>query len=750
MLTRIKRIKNLGVFGDYTSAAELPPFGRYNIVYGENGSGKTTLSRLLACLGMGEHPDYPNLEYSIESQSGALARGVKYTRKIRVFNSDYVEANIGRFDGPLRHILILGEENKALAEELKAEIELRDARIKRIQAIETEVAKLEADKGKLFSQIAKTIGEATSGATLRSYRKPDAVAAFAKIFSAKELSEAALEVHRTTVRQEQMLAVEPLKVPVVAEIAGKASVIDSARGAALRAKALTMRSAQSSVIERLAQNPQIAEWVEEGVRIHAGHSQGRCEFCEQPLTAYRLQMLADHFSVEDQQLKEELEVERRALGRTLQALNTFVLPDRLAFYSELRSDYDAAMKSFLHELDELKTELNKINEKLGEKLTLRTKSYDPDFACDPASLEVALDALQSVVTRHNNKTKKFSNEKDTARAAVEGHYLLSIKAQVDGLTTQAEMLQNEATLLRDGGEGLSDKRSLEALSQSIATKQAKVSDAHAGGADLTDHLKQFLGRTDLRFESGEDGYRVLRRGKPAKRLSEGEKTAIAFLYFLVQLKDQSFDLAEGVVVIDDPISSLDASAIYQAFSFLKNETQAAKQLLIFTHNFEFLRLLINWVRNLPGVPKSDRTYSMVLCFEAENGRTARLAPLDKLLIEHSTEYHYMFKVLYTFKSDGTISGCYHIPNIARKVLEAFLDFYVPSNKSLYQKLDEVNFDPHKKTAIYKFANDLSHFNGKSFDPAIVAEVQKNTEYLLEMIKAVAPLHYNGLKALCGT
>ena len=238
---------------------------------------------------------------------------------------------------------------------------------------------------------------------------------------------------------------------------------------------------------------------------------------------------------------------------------------------------------------------------------------------------------------------------------------------------------------------------------------------------------------------------MLRRGKPAKRLSEGERTAIAFLYFLVQLRDQHFDLAQGVVVVDDPISSLDASAIYQAFSFLKNETQGAKQLFIMTHNYEFLRLLLNWMKTTPRA--ITKSYCMVLCAETADGRSAWLAPLDKLLIEHATEYHYLFKVLYSFKSDGTIMGCYHVPNIARKVLESFLDFHVPSNRSLYQKLEETAFDQHKKTAIYKFANDLSHHTGKAFDPALVAETQKNVIYLLEMIETVAPLHFAGLKAL---
>lgn len=397
------------------------------------------------------------------------------------------------------------------------------------------------------------------------------------------------------------------------------------------------------------------------------------------------------------------------------------------------------------ERDKLVAHLAEVRDALTEKLTLRTTTYGRKIEYNIAGFAAAYEAVQRVITRNQDKTATFDKAKAEAAKAIEGHYLLTIKEQVDGLTDQASKLRAECDLLRDGGESLPDKRSLEALSQSIIAKQAQVSNAHAGGEGLTKHLKQFLGRTDLRFESGDDGYQVLRRGKPAKRLSEGEKTAIAFLYFLVQLKDQDFNLAEGIVVIDDPISSLDSSAIYQAFSFLKNEAKDAKQLFILTHNFEFLKLLINWFEN--AVKKIDKSYTMVVCTENPSGRSARLAPLDKLLIEHATEYHYLFKVLYTFQSDGTILSCYHIPNIARKVLETFLDFHMPSKGSLYAKLDKVNFDDHKKTAINKFANDLSHHTGKGFDPALVAESQKNAKYLLEMIKEVAPLHYSGLEAL---
>ncbi|MBS1053763.1 AAA family ATPase [Gluconobacter kondonii] len=748
MITALKKIKSFGVFDNYSSSTALPAFARYNIIYGENGAGKTTLSRLFSCLENGAHGDYPNLEYAVESESGPFTHGQKYGRRVRVFNSDYVEANIGRFDGPLRHILILGEENKALAKELKAEIATRDERRLEINRTKTEIDRLLAAKGKIFSAIAKTIGEATSGATLRSYRKPDAAAAFAKLKNTPSLSEEDLTTHRATIRQDALPSVEVLRsMPPVMDASGTSvSPLIAADGAAERARLLVQRSAQSATIERLTSNPDIARWVEEGIALHAAHDESHCEYCAQPISRQRLQALANHFSAEDQRLKNEIDQERIYIAAIRQNLHDFAFPDTLALYSELREEYDVAVAATDEALRDLIKNLDNIDAVLSEKLNRRTTSYQTDVTSDTLPFSRASNDVMDILRRHNIKTERFDKEKAFARNAIEFHYLKSIKPQVDDLIRRINTFESKVILLENGDEMLEDPRSIIALSASIAQKQVKVSNAHAGGVNLTEHLKQFLGRTDLQFQSGDEGYRVLRRGKPARRLSEGEKTAIAFLYFLVQLRDQDFDIEEGIVVIDDPISSLDASAIYQAFSFLKNETQKAKQLFILTHNFEFLRLLINWIKNIPS-PKSTKSYSMVLCSESENGRTSRIAPLDNLLIEHATEYHYLFKTLYSFKSDGTIQSCYHLPNIARKLLETFLDFYLPSNKSLYQKLEATQFEPHKKTAIYKFANDLSHYTGKTFDPALVSEAQKNVSYLLEMIATVAPLHYQGLEAL---
>ncbi|MDT4842137.1 AAA domain protein [compost metagenome] len=125
MLLKINRDKNLGVFSDYAWDAGLPAFERFNVVFGENGSGKTTLSRLFDCLKTGGHDEYPALEFKIESETGDLGHGAAAARKIRVFNADYVQLNIGHLDGYLKPILVIGEENKAAADALAAdELEL--------------------------------------------------------------------------------------------------------------------------------------------------------------------------------------------------------------------------------------------------------------------------------------------------------------------------------------------------------------------------------------------------------------------------------------------------------------------------------------------------------------------------------------------------------------------------------------------------------------------------------------------------
>ncbi|MDG1862943.1 MAG: AAA family ATPase, partial [Yoonia sp.] len=116
MIQHFAKIQNLGVFSDYTKPVDMKPFQKFNLIYGLNGSGKTTLSRFFADLNLGMAEGFPDLKYKINAKEGDFQQGQPYTCKIRVFNAEYVDENIGKLDGKLNPIYVIGKENKALAE----------------------------------------------------------------------------------------------------------------------------------------------------------------------------------------------------------------------------------------------------------------------------------------------------------------------------------------------------------------------------------------------------------------------------------------------------------------------------------------------------------------------------------------------------------------------------------------------------------------------------------------------------------
>uniref|UniRef100_UPI00397D76FB AAA family ATPase n=1 Tax=Salmonella sp. ZJHZ20_0162 TaxID=3159595 RepID=UPI00397D76FB len=82
------------------------------------------------------------------------------------------------------------------------------------------------------------------------------------------------------------------------------------------------------------------------------------------------------------------------------------------------------------------------------------------------------------------------------------------------------------------------------------------------GADqFNESLHKFLGRSELtlRFSPFKKGYEILRNDSiPVEvNLSEGEKTAIAFIYFITKLKENDNKMENTIVVVDDPVSSFD-------------------------------------------------------------------------------------------------------------------------------------------------------------------------------------------------
>lgn len=121
MLRRIESISNAAVWSGYDGkASTAPDFGRYNLIYGWNASGKTTLSRvfdLFGGTGGVRLPTNARVRVSVGNEVLDSAREQDRHRiMIRVFNRDFIDANLQRDDYTHAPALfIVGQENIRLS-----------------------------------------------------------------------------------------------------------------------------------------------------------------------------------------------------------------------------------------------------------------------------------------------------------------------------------------------------------------------------------------------------------------------------------------------------------------------------------------------------------------------------------------------------------------------------------------------------------------------------------------------------------
>lgn len=150
-------------------------------------------------------------------------------------------------------------------------------------------------------------------------------------------------------------------------------------------------------------------------------------------------------------------------------------------------------------------------------------------------------------------------------------------------------------------------------------------------------------------------------------LSEGEETFIAFLYMMQLVREglSAFDERNPrVVVVDDPICSLDSQTLYAVSDMLNDlikEVLAGnsniEQVIILTHNTEFHRLLSQRKRNdqvhYYKIFKRDGV-SRVLAYGINN-------PMK-------SEYEMQWEALRALKAGHSVPNA---PNAMRKILEAY-------------------------------------------------------------------------------
>lgn len=192
---------------------------------------------------------------------------------------------------------------------------------------------------------------------------------------------------------------------------------------------------------------------------------------------------------------------------------------------------------------------------------------------------------------------------------------------------------------------------------------------------------------------------------------------------------------------------------------MKDRTESAGQLFIFTHSHPFFRQVKHWFKHLPGQNKKDVSvrpgrFYMLTRNVSDDDYSASISKLDSLLCEYESEYHYLFGLVYeaaNSEEDVGLQQNYHLPNIARRLLEAFLAFRRPSESGdLRQQLYLIDFDVVKRTRILRFLHTHSHANQISdpeHDPSILIETKQVLNDLLCLIQKDDSRHFDQMKKL---
>lgn len=742
MLKAFERIRNFGVFDDYSRPQDIEDFAELNLIYGWNYAGKTTLSRVLRSVEtQAVHPDYSAARFEISTNSNSTITESSLaaaSEKIRVFNSDFVKDNLSWDGEAFEPILLLGQEsieaqkqitkNDALLERLRDGYRQKEAAIKgRDDALRDK----KTDRARSIKQALQLVEAFTATHLNQELAKieGDPTAYLVADEELQQLQQAATADEKGKLPKIQKLFLNP----------GTSSPSDGIP------ELLARKPAMSNTIEYLAEHSEVANWIRTGLPLH--DSKDKCEFCGNQLDPDRLASLRAHFSKDVELLESALNQKKTEVQRLKLVAAEFHASD---FYTQLRKKLGQAQSDLKASLSSYNDFLNELTVVIDEKLQSLFKQIDCPQYREGLAVEVtqAVKALNDLIEKNNDITDTFGQEKKNALAKLKHHFAAEfyISEKIGHHKVLVSLLERHKEWYATTGKQISN-RNKELLAQ--------ISQAQKGREELNSFIGRFLVGSNVSVSvteaDGIERFQLLRDSIPAKNLSEGERTAIAFAFFLIKLKEAA-DLSDLIVYIDDPVSSLDSNHIFQinaatkSFFFWHDPTEnktklTIKQLFISTHNFEFFGL----TKELPIQKKTRRKFYFVKRLDAGKSTLMVMPPS---IIRYGSEYQYLWHVIHDFhtSSDKTnLEQLLSLPNAVRRFVELYTYSKCPSDESVDRRADIV-FGTETSKRVLKLLHHFSHANnliGISQNDDLLCDIENVVDELVALVQADQQ-HYDAL------
>ncbi|GAA8117558.1 AAA family ATPase [Helicobacter pylori] len=702
MAINIKKIKSFKAFCGL-DAIEMDEFEHYNIIFGNNGCGKTSLTRAFELLiSKNKHiekyrtistAESPSIEFEIKKDESYKSCKIEPNSnieapsfKVEIYNSDFLHNNVpfnSEFglkkldDGVIiLESSVLGEETKEINQlkDFKEKVEKRQKKIKDENSAETLSAKQESAIKKYDEEIEKIRKKVTS-------KTIQIILDEIKINNICEVSKNKFKVQEDALTNlekdfgeldEAMKKFDDLKEMESSK--DYQTIKDKLES--LFSFDIDKEAGQVSEEIKEHMSKVGREFIEKGIELQKKMPDNACPFCTQEITNNIIQVYTSYFNKRiEQSNQDSLEVSG-TLKKILEQWNIKeILQSFERFEPFMKKDSSTNKESLKNALEQIKVLLEKLQKEVDKKWGVKNKEKfqetDKKLLENYEKFQKCVDETRNILKQKKEQKEKLEKLKTELKEA------RIKKAKHDSYDWQKskEEAERKLSVLNCRHERLN--RLLEKINK-------KLKGLYDQKRPDIETINNYLKALNLPKYSLDKDYRIvlnsdaLENSKAKIILSDGEKTTLAFAYFLARLKlfYKKEDLKNLVVVIDDPISSLDEQRIYNttclvakinqelAREKLSNEENKA-QVFVLTHNHTFMARLINMIGK----------HACYFQLERHQGQL-KIVCKDKANGYFDTFYLLLFKEMYEFAKRETVQDDFNeainYGNKVRILLESFL------------------------------------------------------------------------------
>ena len=787
MITKITKINNLAVFKDFewdkvvrdSKGNNISKFTKVNIIYGRNYSGKTTLSRIVRSLEtkkLSEKYEDPDFEVEFNSNNKITLQNIEEQKQIiRVFNEDFVKENLRFISNPEENITpfaILGENNSIEEEIEKLKEKLGRNEEGNKSGLYLELEKKEANKKSSEKEYNDRKKSLESKIQEKAINKQTGIKYHSDIFGDQNYNSTKLRDEIDLVLTEKFFLTEEEKAKKSALLKETIKrdilpiIISEIDLQTLNNKVkevVTRPITPSNKIEELVKIAVLNRWVKEGRKIHKENGLKECSFCGNKISEERWKELDKHFDEESEKLEKEIDSMLQEVDSYVTKISDVLPIDKNLFYADFQNkleklieEKDNCIKKIVKELNSLKKILESRKQDL---LNIQSFSDIQDFSKE---LNECITKYNCLVKESNSYSQNLSQNQENAKNALRLKEVADFARDIQYSKEKAEIDNLKIKWENSSGEEKEVNDKITEVLDLISNKERERKDEEAGAKKVNEYLNNFFGHSFLTLQALKDKdeeksiyFEVVRNGKKAYHLSEGECSLISFCYFMAKLEDIDTKDMNPIIWIDDPISSLDGNHIFFVYSLISSEIIQPKkieQLFISTHNLDFLKYLKRFSNYFSKKESQENTISYFLLNRERD--ESNLIIMPNYLKNYVTEFNYLFHQIYkcSIAEENDIdehSLFYNFANNTRKFLEAFL-FYKYPNADINDKDKLLKFFEGDKQAVTladRIDNEYSHLEGlfeRSMRPIDVPEMRTMAQYILKKIEEKDKEQYDAL------